>query len=121
LGDAEQLQALLENLIGNVIKYSGRVHYLRLTVRSDDAHAIVEVADRGIGIPLNEQRQIFKKFYRIPQAGHGATTGSGLGLAIVDHICQAHGGRVVVESAVGVGSTFRVELPLLVDQGEGQI
>ena len=67
--------------------------------------------DRGIGVPADEQREIFRKFVRgsVP-TGH-AVKGAGLGLALVDQIVQAHGGKVKVESRVGEGSTFSLILP----------
>jgi signal transduction histidine kinase len=69
------------------------------------------VSDRGIGIPEAEQRRIFDKFYRSPAANQGDAGGAGLGLTVVQHIVDAHGGRIEVESAVGEGSRFTIVLP----------
>ena len=77
-------------------------------MRSSDDHLIIEVADRGIGIPQDQLGKIFEPFYRIAQSD---TTGAGLGLALVDHVMKGHGGRVEVESRLGEGSTFRLVLP----------
>jgi signal transduction histidine kinase len=72
----------------------------------------LEVADRGIGIPRNEQSKIFEKFYRAGDPLVHNTKGSGLGLSLVRHIAHAHGGEVAVESTPGKGSTFTLTLPL---------
>jgi signal transduction histidine kinase len=114
VGDAEQLETAVGNLIGNAIKYSDGTRFLSLAVRSDHKHGVVEVADRGIGIPSSERTRIFDTFHRVSVAGDNAPAGFGLGLAIVDHITCAHGGRVMVDSEPGRGSTFRVLLPISV-------
>ena len=72
----------------------------------------LEVIDHGIGIPSNEQRKIFEKFYRVGDPLVHNTKGSGLGLSLVQHIAQAHGGDVAVDSAPGAGSKFTITLPL---------
>ena len=72
----------------------------------------LEVVDRGIGIPRNEQSKIFEKFYRAGDPLVHNTKGSGLGLSLVRHIAHAHGGEVAVESTPGKGSTFTLTLPL---------
>ncbi len=73
---------------------------------------MIEVEDRGIGIERQHLPRLFERFYRVDKARSRKEGGTGLGLAIVKHIAQAHGGRVTVESRVGVGSRFRLELPL---------
>jgi signal transduction histidine kinase len=118
LGDAEQLQTVVENLLSNAVKYSDGTRFISLAVKSDHKHGVVEVADRGIGMPASQLSRIFAKFYRVAQGGDAAPAGFGLGLAIVDRIMQAHGGRVVVDSDPGRGSTFRVELPIVPDSGD---
>ncbi|HQG46924.1 MAG TPA: ATP-binding protein, partial [bacterium] len=70
------------------------------------------VTDRGIGIPEAEQQRIFEKFYRVESSLVRSTGGSGLGLALVEHIMAAHGGRVLVESRLGRGSTFTLVFPV---------
>ena len=72
------------------------------------------VTDQGLGIPPDEQQRIFERFYRVDSARSRATGGTGLGLAIVRHVAEGHEGSVTVESELGVGSTFRLRLPLLV-------
>jgi two-component system sensor histidine kinase SenX3 len=83
-----------------------------LNVEAADSKAILEVADNGIGIPSEALPRVFERFYRVDPARSRDGGGAGLGLSIVKSICTAHNGRVVVTSAPGQGSTFRVELPL---------
>lgn len=118
LGNGEGLQQVFENLISNALKYSPRERYLRVVLSTAGARALVEVADRGIGIPRREQQKIFTKFYRTTGALAMAATGSGIGLAIVVHVLRAHGGRISVASVPGQGSTFTVELPLMSEATE---
>lgn len=120
LGNGEGLQQLFGNLISNALKYSPDQHYLRVALSTVGGRALVEVTDRGIGIPRREQRRIFKKFHRGSGALAIAATGSGIGLTIVDHVLRSHGGTISVSSAPGQGSTFTVELPLMVASTEEQ-
>jgi signal transduction histidine kinase len=110
--DPEALSQALLNLANNAIKYSGEGRYLGLDVRRDDGRLVISVTDRGVGIPKAEQKKIFEKFYRVEDTLIHTTKGSGLGLALVQHIMDAHGGTVELESEPGKGSTFRLLLPL---------
>jgi signal transduction histidine kinase len=118
--DPEALSQALLNLVNNAIKYSSDEHYLGLDVRRTGDDLVVSVTDRGVGIPKAEQRRIFEKFYRVENTLVHTTKGSGLGLALVQHIMDAHGGRVELMSAPGVGSTFRLVLPLEREQRGGK-
>jgi signal transduction histidine kinase len=109
--DAEALSQALINLVNNAIKYSPDDKRIAIAVRHEGAEVRVSVADCGIGIPKAEQRKIFEKFYRAESSLVHTTKGSGLGLALVQHIMEAHGGRVEVASAPGEGSTFTLVLP----------
>jgi signal transduction histidine kinase len=80
---------------------------------------LIQVSDHGIGIPVDQQRRIFEKFYRAPTKENKAISGTGLGLALVAHIAEAHGGAVEVESVPGEGSTFSIRIPLNDDGGNG--
>jgi PAS domain S-box-containing protein len=105
-----RIRQMLDNLIGNAIKYTppeGSVH-LSMSMQGDQI--IIRVEDTGLGIPSEEQGRVFEKFYRATNTVGGAE-GSGLGLAIVKSIVDSHQGRVWVESIVGKGSTFIVLLP----------
>ena len=109
--DPEALSQALINLVNNAIKYSQGEKWVGISARREGDRVLVSVSDRGIGIPKAEQRRIFEKFYRVETSLVHTTKGSGLGLALVQHIAEAHGGRVEVTSAPGEGSTFTLVLP----------
>ncbi len=108
-GDAHRLAQVLDNLVGNAIKYSpgGKV---RIAVRRDDGAAKVEVADTGVGIPAAELPRLFDRFYRATTGRQFA--GTGLGLATAKTFVEAHGGKIDVSSTPGSGTTFVVRLPV---------
>lgn len=108
LADPAALEQVVANLLDNAIKYSGAGQPVTVSVRAERLWAIVEVADRGVGIAAAEQARIFERFYRVAGAGH--RQGFGLGLPIVRELVHAQGGTVDVSSAPGQGSTFRVML-----------
>ena len=110
--DKEAVSQALINLVNNAIKYSPDEKYLKVAARAEDGAILVSVTDRGMGIPKADQKRIFEKFYRAENSLVHETKGSGLGLALVQHIAEAHGGSVKVESAPGKGSTFTLLLPL---------
>jgi signal transduction histidine kinase len=117
-GDSARLGQLLDNLVSNGIKFcpmGGRVE-VRLG-RTPDAVAI-EVSDTGMGIPEHEQCRVFERFFRSTTATAAAVQGTGLGLTIAKAIVEAHCGTIGFVSQEGVGTTFRVELPLVVSQAE---
>ena len=111
-GDIDRLRQLLWNLVENALRYSPPEGAVHLGLRQQGAWTELSVSDEGPGIAPEHLPHIFDRFYRVDRARSRATGGSGLGLAIVRHIAQAHGGRVVVESTVGRGTTFRVILPI---------
>ena len=82
-----------------------------MAVVQEDNRVEIQIQDKGIGIPEQERRRIFKGFYRVSDAQHMAPRGVGLGLKIVKHIMEAHGGDVQVESQKGKGSTFTLVFP----------
>lgn len=104
LGIATDIETLLENLIDNAIKYGAKGNVISITAREQEADIQVEVSDRGIGIPIDDQSRIFERFYRVAKGRTRVMGGTGLGLAIVKHIVQRHGGKVWVESEVGQGT-----------------
>lgn len=114
--DAEAVAEALLNLLDNAMKYSGESRDITVRTGTSDsgtAHSEVwvEVEDRGIGIPADQQKQIFEKFYRVGAGLVHTAKGSGLGLTLVDHIMRAHGGRVDVWSVPAAGSRFRLVFP----------
>jgi two-component system sensor histidine kinase SenX3 len=100
------------NLLTNAIKYSGGSREIELALRRVDSRAEIRVADRGIGIPAEEQKRVFEKFYRSPTRENELLPGTGLGLTLVEHVARAHGGSVAVESRPGEGSAFSIRIPL---------
>ena len=107
--DPAALEQVIANLLDNAVKYSGPIKEITVRVRATRSVAIVEIADRGVGVAPADQARIFERFYRAPSATH--RPGFGLGLPIVRELVHAHGGRVDMTSALGVGSTFCVSLP----------
>lgn len=110
--DADAITQALINLMENAIKYSTESRFLRVELSRRRDQAVLRVIDRGIGIPPDEQRRIFEKFYRVERGLVHNVKGSGLGLALVRHIVEAHGGRIAVQSRPGEGSAFSIQLPL---------
>jgi signal transduction histidine kinase len=101
----------LLNLVNNAVKYSSNRKYLGVHLYRQSGIVKLEVVDHGIGIPANELTKIFEKFYRVGDPLVHNTKGSGLGLSLVQHMVQAHGGEVAVESTPGKGSKFIISLP----------
>jgi len=112
VGDEEQLYRLVSNLIVNAIQYTPAGGEVKVVLERSDNHAIIQVQDTGIGIPPEEQRRIFERFYRVNSDRSPGSGGSGLGLAIANAIVQAHHGNIQVQSELGKGSIFSVRLPL---------
>jgi signal transduction histidine kinase len=110
LGDEQRLTQVLLNLVGNAIKFtdSGEV---RVTAKAVNGHFNVSVTDTGPGIPEEHQGRIFDQFHQVDSSNTKAKGGTGLGLAIAKQIVEMHGGRIWVESTLGKGSTFQMELP----------
>jgi len=110
--DRDAMVDAVVNLLSNAYKYGGDPPIVNVRAEiSDEGEVSILVIDNGGGIPRDEQRRIFDKFYRIDDRLSRAREGSGLGLAIVKHIVRAHRGRVELESELGKGSTFRIVLP----------
>ena len=105
-----RLRQMLDNLIGNAIKYTPPGGEVGIRLHAEDGQVILEVSDNGPGIPFSDQPHIFEKFFRGENVPDGIP-GSGLGLAIVKSIVDSHQGRIWVESVLGQGSTFFVVLP----------
>jgi len=112
LADREEIARLLDNLVSNAVKFTPSGGEVRLRAFRAGNHVIVEVTDTGAGIAPDEQTQLFRRFSRTKSATENAVPGSGLGLAISQMIAEAHETAIEVESGPGMGSTFRVGLPL---------
>jgi heavy metal sensor kinase len=112
-GDAARLRELFMNLLDNAIRYTPAPGTVSVSLHREGEMAIVAIKDTGVGIAAEDMPFIFERFYRVDKARSRAQGGTGLGLAICRYIAEAHGGKIEVESQVGVGSTFSVWLPLL--------
>jgi two-component system CheB/CheR fusion protein len=112
IGDRVRLEQVVTNLLGNAIKFTPEGGSIRASCFATSSHAVLEVADTGIGIAASLLPHVFDRFRQGDSSRTRATGGLGLGLAIVRHLVEAHGGQVVATSpGVGRGATLRVELP----------
>lgn len=112
-GNETQLVSMFTNLVDNAVKYTSVGGTVEVTggLSGDKAEIFIGISDTGIGIPKESLPRIFERFYRVDKGRSKETGGTGLGLSIVRHIVENHGGRVLVESEPGQGSTFTVYLP----------
>jgi signal transduction histidine kinase len=113
MGDPDHLRGAVLNLLDNAVKYSREKIRVEVEVRKGEQDlAVIRVRDQGIGIPPNETKRIFGRFYRTPWALTQRVKGTGLGLFIVAQTAKRHGGRAFAQSeGVGRGATFTLELP----------
>ena len=115
-GSARRLTQVLDNLLSNAIKFTPPGRNIKVTVEKDVDYVVIAVEDEGVGIPKEDQKRIFERFYQTEEGRQ--RRGAGVGLAISKHIVEAHKGQIWVESEVGKGSTFYVRLPLInVEEG----
>lgn len=110
--DAGAMSQAVMNLLTNADKYSPGDKEIVVALRRDRRHVVIEVVDQGFGIPKEDCKKIFQKFYRSKNENVGRIEGSGLGLALVKYTAQAHRGKVTVESEEGGGSKFAIVLPV---------
>lgn len=112
-GDVEELRTAVSNLLDNAVKYSGKEVDIEVRLNvPDEKHIVLEVEDRGVGIPPHELKRIFKRFYRVPSRLLSQVKGTGLGLFIVRSIARKHGGKVFAHSeGEGRGTKVILELP----------
>ena len=110
--DPRRIGQVVENLVENAVKYSPEDSEIQITVAQRNGEALVDVTDRGIGIPAADLPQIFQRFHRASNVDDRRFAGMGLGLFICRGIVEQHGGRMSVDSRVGAGSTFHVVLPI---------
>ena len=111
LADPRRLEQILINLLGNAVKFNREFGSVTVSYESNDALHQLHIADTGEGIAPQHLPRIFERFYRTDTARSRSLGGTGLGLAIVKHLARLHGGEVIVESVVGQGSLFTVQLP----------
>ena len=119
--DPDELGKVIDNLTSNAVKYSRADGTVHLEVGSDGKHAWVLCEDTGLGISAADQVHLFSAFHRSSNPEALSIPGTGLGLAISRRIAQMHGGEIIVASELGVGSTFRVRLPLRDPEHLGEV
>ncbi|MBM7508690.1 HAMP domain-containing sensor histidine kinase [Nocardioides sp. 31GB23] len=114
MADLEEIERVVTNLVSNAGKYTPSGGRVTVCLAVEDAEAVLECTDTGLGISPEDQEQLFQEFFRSTNPLAQAQPGTGLGLSIVHRIVARHGGRTEVESRLGEGSTFRVRLPVAV-------
>ena len=112
MADPDAMNQVFGNLIENALKYAKSGRKIRVGARMVEPEVEFVVKDFGPGIPFEHLERIFERFYRVDKARSRESGGTGLGLAIIQHIVQAHGGRIWVESELGSGAEFHFTLPL---------
>ncbi|MEO5653990.1 MAG: ATP-binding protein [Marmoricola sp.] len=112
MGDEEQLHRVVLNLINNAIKFSRDASQVSVRLDVQDAHAVLVVADQGIGIPQSEVSQVFSRFFRSTLAVRDEIQGTGLGLALAKTVVDRHRGSLELQSEEGVGTVVTLRLPL---------
>ncbi|WP_238654752.1 two-component system histidine kinase PnpS [Paenibacillus piscarius] len=120
-GDEDKLRQIFMNLLSNAINYTQDGGNVRVTVsnlqKPDGTESVrFTVSDTGMGIPRKDLPRIFERFYRVDKARSRSSGGTGLGLSIVKHLVELHRGTITVESDLGIGSSFILELPLLQEE-----
>ncbi|MBN1889961.1 MAG: GAF domain-containing sensor histidine kinase [Thermoflexales bacterium] len=116
-GTEDGLDRIFVNLVGNAIKYTPTGGAVAVSVQQKEGQAQVEISDTGIGIPEQAMPELFKEFYRAPNAKQSGEVGTGLGLAIAKNLAEQYGGRIHVKSSEGRGTTFTVTFPLIDPNG----
>jgi len=110
--DSEKISIVIKNMLENAIKYSHTEGEIGISLAVSSKDVVLSVKDAGIGVPEDQQKRIFEKFFRAGNASGTEPNGSGLGLYISKNIIEKHGGKMWFESAEGIGSTFYFSIPL---------
>ncbi len=118
-GDADRLGQMLDNLISNALKFTPTDGEVSVKVSNEDPNISISVADTGPGISEADRERLFDRFFRASFAVEKSVPGVGLGLSIAKAIAEGHGGHVTIESKVGEGTTFTVELPISTQVWDG--
>jgi signal transduction histidine kinase/DNA-binding LacI/PurR family transcriptional regulator/putative methionine-R-sulfoxide reductase with GAF domain len=114
-GDPTYMRRVLDNLIGNAVKFTPAGGKITVSLRQDGGTVALAVSDTGVGIPVDKLTRIFDRFYQVDGSARRRHGGVGLGLALVKEIVEAYGGRVTVESELEKGSTFTAYIPIVDD------
>ena len=108
MGVHRYIYEIIYNLCDNAIRYNVENGKVRISVKKESGRATVSVTDTGIGIAPEHQNRIFERFYRVDKSHSKETGGTGLGLSIVKHAVQYHGGKMLIDSEVGKGTTIKI-------------
>jgi two-component system, NtrC family, sensor histidine kinase GlrK len=118
LADRGKIRLILENLMSNAVKYSPKGGTIHLRARAEGAQLLLDVADAGPGIPLEDRGHVFEAFYTGPAARRTAIKGTGIGLSVVLEFVAAHGGTVQIIDGEFPGAHFRITMPIRVPSGD---
>lgn len=110
--DKVKIRRVIENLLGNAVKYTPRGGSVGIIIKREDGQIVCSFSDSGVGIPADEQDKIFQRFFRGSNVSKIQTDGTGLGLFIAKALVEAHKGRIWFESQEGKGTTFYFSLPI---------
>jgi len=113
--DEDRMNEVVGNLLSNAFKFTPRGGRVELSATAEDQSICLSVEDTGAGIPPDQLPRIFQKFFQADNQARAAASGTGLGLAIAKEIVEAHGGRITVQSTVGVGTRFTILIPAKAD------
>jgi heavy metal sensor kinase len=116
-GDEVRLRQMSWNILQNGIKYTQCGGEIKVSLQNDGEFALMTIQDTGIGIPEEDLGFIFNRFYRVDKARSRDEGGSGLGLSICRQIAEAHKGTIEVESKLGIGTRFKIRIPLISNDG----
>lgn len=111
MANRKQIRSLWLNLLSNAVKYTPQNGWIKIKLEADVDHIQAEISDSGIGISPEDQQRLFTEFFRAKNAKELEIPGTGLGLAIVKRIINGLNGEIMVESAIGQGTTFRLRIP----------
>lgn len=109
--DYDRMEQVIINILSNAIKYTPENGVIDILLDHDDAFFIIKVIDNGMGIPENELKYIFDRFYRVNKARSRKLGGTGLGLSIAKEIVELHGGVIIIESTLNIGTTAIIKVP----------
>jgi two-component system, NtrC family, sensor histidine kinase GlrK len=118
VADRGKIRLILENLVSNAVKYSPKGANIHLQARAEGPQLILDVADSGPGIPLEDREHIFDAFYTGRAARSTAVKGTGIGLSVVLEFVSAHGGTVEIVDGQYPGAHFRISMPIRAAGGE---
>lgn len=111
MADKDKLAIVFENIVGNAIKFTPTGGKIGIKARKDGGSVLVEIHDTGMGIPPEDTKKVFEKYYQVKSGSGSNSSGSGIGLVICKNVVEAFGGKIWVESKPGEGSTFKFTLP----------